>query len=99
MNLPGRRIGVIVIAFSVSTGVWSQGNSNTMPAPVLVLDPCKRDVLRHQANIDFVRKTLGDKAATELDAKFLSKDEWDALLLKDGYCGISDRLREKRLIK
>ena len=99
MHLPVRFIGVTVIVFGFSTGVWSQGNSNAMAAPVLALDPCKRDVLRYQANMEFVRKTLGEKAATELDARFLPKDEWDALLMKDGYCGISDRLREKRLTK
>ena len=99
MHFPVSFIGVTIVLCSATTGVWSQGNSNSMAPPVLVLDLCKRDVVRYQANIEFVRKTLGEKAAAELDAKFLPKEEWDSLLMKDGYCGVSQRLRDKRLTK
>ena len=78
-------------------GVLGQGNSAVMEAPAAVLDPCKRDVMKYQSNIDLVRKSLGDKAASALEAKFLSRADWDALLLKEGYCGISRKLRENKL--
>ncbi|MCY7306833.1 MAG: hypothetical protein LH632_11930, partial [Rhodoferax sp.] len=76
--------------------VVAQGNSATMAAPVPVVDPCKRDVLKYQANIDLVRKSLGDKAAAELEARFMGKAQWDALLLREGYCGIARLLREQK---
>lgn len=81
----------------VPFGVLGQGNSAVMQAPAKVLDSCKRDVMKYQSNIDLVRKSLGDKAAGALEAKFLSRADWDALLLKDGYCGISRKLREQKL--
>ena len=74
-----------------------QGNSAAMDAPVNVADPCKRDVLKYQGNIELVRKSLGDRAAAELEAKFMGRAEWNALLLKDGYCGVSRKLREQKL--
>ncbi len=80
------------------TQVAAQGNAPSMAPPVLVNDPCKRDVLVYQSNIELVRKTLGDKAAAEQDARFMSKAEWDATLLKEGYCGLSRRLRERKLV-
>ena len=77
----------------------AQGNSASMDAPALVVDICKRDVMKYQSNIELVRKSLGDKAAAELDAKFMDKAQWDATLLKDGYCGIARKLREQKLTK
>ncbi len=77
----------------------AQGNSSAMAPPVLATDPCKRDVLSYQANIELVRKSLGDNAAAELDAKFMSKAEWDATLLNAGYCGIAKKLRERKLVR
>lgn len=80
-----------------NAGAWAQGNSAAMAIPAAVVDPCKRDVLKYQANIDLVRRTLGEKAAADLDARFMGKAEWDALLLKEGYCGISRRLHASKL--
>ncbi len=77
----------------------AQGNSASMDAPALLVDVCKRDVMKYQSNIELVRKSLGDKAAAELDAKFMDKTQWDATLLKDGYCGIALKLREQKLTK
>ena len=99
MKKIGKRLGVIILVQCLCLGALAQGNSDALGSPVLVKDPCKRDVLQYQANIELVRKTLGDQNATELEAKFMSKSEWNALLLQDGYCGIAKRLREKKLTR
>ena len=90
---------VAVLLPAVCSVALPQGNSNAMKSPALVQDPCKSDVLRYQADIDFVRKALGDKAAAEQEDKFMQKKQWNAVLLDEGYCGISRRLREKKLVK
>ncbi len=99
MKNPSKRLGVLMLLAALGAGALAQGNSDALGAPVLAKDPCKRDVLQYQANIDLVRKTLGDPAAAELDAKFMPKSEWNAVLLQDGYCGIAQRLREKKLAR
>ena len=99
MNKIGLRLGVVVLFQGMGLGAMAQGNSDALGTPVLVKDPCKREVLQYQANIELVRKTLGDPHATELESKFMSKPEWNALLLQDGYCGIAQRLREKKLTR
>ena len=86
----------ILVALTMRPAI-GQGNSAAMEAPVNVADPCKRDVLKYQGNIHLVRKSLGDKAAAELEARFMGRTEWDALLLKDGYCGLARKLREQKL--
>jgi hypothetical protein len=84
--------------------VWAalagaQGNSASMEPPVLLADACKREVMKYQGNIDLVRKSLGDKAAEELEGRFMPRPQWDALLLKEGYCGIARRLRDQKLTR
>lgn len=93
------RLGALMLLQGLCVGALAQGNSDALGAPALAKDPCKRDVLQYQSNIDLVRKTLGDQAAAELDAKFMTKPEWNALLQQGGYCGIAQRLREKKLTR
>lgn len=98
-----RELLVVSVAFMLLTGIpvqsaLAQGNSAALPNPALVADACKRDVLKYQANIELVRKTLGDDQANALAARFMRKPEWDALLLSEGYCGLAKRLREQRLV-
>ena len=81
-----------------AAGVCAQGNSAALPSPALAVDACKRDVLKYQAQIEFVRKSLGDKEADALAARFMTKAEWDALLLSEGYCGLAKRLRARKLV-
>ncbi len=99
MKKMGKRLSVVLLVQGLCLGALAQGNSDALGSPVLVKDPCKRDVLQYQANIELVRKTLGDQNATELEARFMSKTEWNALLLQDGYCGIAQRLRERKLTR
>lgn len=95
----GKGLGALVLLQGLHAGALAQGNSDALGQPVFVKDPCKRDVLQYQANLGVVRNTLGEKAAAELEAKFMSKAEWNALLLQDGYCAIAQRLREKKLTR
>ena len=100
----GRRCrALLAIAVALGSlfaeGARAQGNSAAMHAPVLVVDACKRDVLRYQANVDLVRKSLGERAAAELEGRFLSREQWDSVLLSEGYCGLSRRLRERHLTR
>lgn len=99
MKNTSKRLGALMLLQGMCVAAMAQGNSDALGAPALAKDPCKRDVLRYQANIDLVRKTLGDAAAVELDARFMPKPEWNALLLQSGYCGIAQRLREKGLTR
>lgn len=96
-TLPAVLLGTLLLMFV--DGAAAQGNSATMGEPSLANDPCKRDVLKYQANIDLVRKSLGEAAAAELDARFMPRAEWDAVLLKQGYCGIARKLREQKLAR
>jgi hypothetical protein len=99
MKKIGKRLAVILLVQGVCLGALAQGNSDALGSPVLVKDPCKRDVLLYQANIELVRKTLGESQAKELESKFMSKPDWNALLLQEGYCGIARRLRDKKLTR
>ena len=99
MRKIGKRLGVILLVQGLCLGALAQGNSDALGVPELAADPCKREVLQYQSNMALVRQTLGDQAAAELEAKFMSKSEWNALLLQDGYCGIAKRLREKKLTR
>ena len=93
--------GVLAAGLVVGWGaqVRAQGNSAALVPPLPVADACKRDVMKYQANIDLVRRSLGDKAADELEGRFMPRQQWDALLLTEGYCGIARRLREHRLTR
>ena len=93
------RLGVRHAGLLLAASVCAQGNSPALPAPVPAVDACKRDVLKYQAHIEFVRKTLGEQEADALAARFMAKAEWDALLLSEGYCGLSRRLRARKLVQ
>jgi len=84
------------IVWLACSSALSQGNSEALGAPDLAVNPCKHDVLQYQEGIAFVKKTLGEKAASDLAAKFMSKQQWDALLLNEGYCGIARALRTRK---
>lgn len=90
-------IGLLVA--SSTTGAFAQSNSAALPAPTAVVDPCKKDVLHFQEDLRTVRDTLGEAAAKKVQEDFLPQAQWNALLLSEGYCGISKRLREKKLVR
>jgi hypothetical protein len=74
------------------------GNSGATPPPSFVVDQCKRDVLAYQKNLEELRKNLGDKAAQEFADKFMTKEQWNDSLLRDGYCAIARGLKAARLL-
>jgi hypothetical protein len=86
----------LMLSLSAGTAV-AQGNSGAMGAPALVQDQCKREVLAYQKNLETLRKNLGDKAAQEFADKFMTKEEWNDSLLRDGYCAIARGLKAHRL--
>jgi hypothetical protein len=97
-RIVGVHLLLLIVMTLLTTGIaWSQGGTAAKSVPTSDVDPCKHDVLQYQSNIELVRKSLGDKAANELAAKFMSKTEWDAMLLSDGYCGIAWQLHMKKL--
>jgi len=89
----------VVSCLVTATGVLAQGSGAAAPAASApAADACRRDVLKYQSHLDFVRKSLGDQEADALAAKFMTRAEWEALLQKEGYCGLSRRLRAQKLI-
>ena len=88
--------GAVLIALSVAA--HAAGNSGATPPPSFVLDQCKRDVLAYQKNLEELRKRLGDKAAQEFADKFMTKEQWNDSLLRDGYCAIARGLKAARLL-
>ena len=95
-NLPGLIPLFVVLTLSNSPS-WAQGNSAATGTPAFILDQCKRDVLAYQKNLETVRKSLGDKAAQEFADKFMTKEQWNESLLRDGYCAIARGLKANRL--
>lgn len=77
----------------------AQGNSPALPTPKFVVDPCKKDVLKFQEDLRALKVAMGDKAALDFQNKFMSREAWDAVLLNEGYCGLSKRLRERKLVR
>ena len=77
----------------------AQGNSAALPAPKFVVDPCKKDVLKFQEDLRALEAAMGEVAAREFQNKFMAREAWDAVLLNEGYCGLSKRLREKKLVR
>lgn len=93
-----RAMAALCAALTVlAGGVWAQGNSAATGTPAFVQDQCKREVLAYQKNLEALRKNLGDKAAQEFANKFMTKEEWNDSLLRDGYCAIARGLKAHRL--
>jgi hypothetical protein len=95
-NAPGLIPLFLVLALSTSPS-WGQGNSAATGTPTFILDQCKREVLAYQKNLEALRKSLGDKAAQEFADKFMTKEQWNDSLLRDGYCAIARGLKANRL--
>ena len=90
---------LLCVAMVPAAGVaHAAGNSGATPPPSFVLDQCKHDVMTYQKNIEELRKTMGDKAAQEFADKFMTKEQWNESLLRDGYCSIARGLKAARLL-
>lgn len=59
---------------------------------------CLNDISRFEQNLVLVRQSNGDKAAGELREKLLPATKEIEILTKEGYCGLSRHLRDKKLI-
>jgi hypothetical protein len=96
VSAPGLVTVFALLALSAGPS-WAQGNSAAAGTPTFILDQCKRDVLAYQKNLETVRKSLGNKAAQEFADKFMTKEQWNESLLRDGYCAIARGLKANRL--
>ena len=83
---------------TLSVAAHAAGNSGANGTPSFVIDQCKRDVMAYQKNLEELRKNLGDKAAQEFADKFMTKEQWNESLLRDGYCAIARGLKAARLL-
>ncbi len=86
------------VLFSTAGAANSAGNSGATPPPSFIVDQCKRDVMTYQKNLEALRKSLGDKEAQAFADKFMTKEQWNESLLRDGYCAIARGLKAARLL-
>lgn len=85
--------------------LWSAAQAQTgaaaPPADATVAlsapDACKREYVKFEEAIGFLRRTQGNEAAAALKEKLLPARLQDEILLRDGYCGLARYLREKKL--
>jgi len=89
---------LFAVPMSLSGLAHAAGNSGANGTPSFVIDQCKRDVMAYQKNLEELRKNLGDKAAQEFADKFMTKEQWNDSLLRDGYCAIARGLKAARLL-
>ena len=95
----GTHLLMLLSALWAPSGVaHAAGNSGATPPPAFVTDQCKRDVLAYQKNLEELRKRLGEKAAQEFADKFMTKEQWNDSLQRDGYCAIARGLKAARLL-
>ena len=76
---------------------WAQGNSAALTPQLQAPDPCKQEVSKFEQTIGFIRQTQGNKAAAELKEKLLPAKVENEILFKDGYCGLAQYIRDKKL--
>lgn len=79
-----------------TTPAWGQTTPNGVSKD-MTAEACKRDVLRFEEAIGFVRQSQGPEAAAALKEKLLPAAVANDLLMKEGYCGIARHLKEKKL--
>ena len=87
----------LLILFTCALQAQAQGNSAVLMSNLHTNDPCRTNVTRFEQAIGFVRQSQGNQAAAELKEKLLPARLENAILFKDGYCGLSAYLHEKRL--
>lgn len=77
----------------------AQGNSAALTHNFETSDPCRVAVSKFEQTIGLIRNIQGNQAAAELKEKLLPAKVENAILFKDGYCGLVAYLREKKLDK
>jgi hypothetical protein len=64
---------------------------------VSIQDPCRVDVAKFERAIGFIRQNQGSQAAADLKERLLPAKLENEILFKDGYCGLSKYLKDKKL--
>lgn len=59
---------------------------------------CQNDISKFEQTLMLVRQTSGEKAAGELKEKLLPATQQTEILAKEGICGLSKHLRDRKLI-
>ena len=75
----------------------AQGNSAALLSNFQGNDPCRTNVSRFEQAIGFIRQSQVNQAAADLKEKLLPARLENAILYKDGYCGLAAYLHEKKL--
>ncbi len=90
----------LILALLLATACsWALGQGNSAIGPKTEAEnPCHNEVSKFEQVIGFVRQTQGNKAAAELKEKLIPAKVETDILMKDGYCGLSKYLRERKLI-
>ncbi|MDB5931522.1 MAG: hypothetical protein JWR60_3229 [Polaromonas sp.] len=60
---------------------------------------CQGKVLEFERAIGFVRQTAGGQLTSSVKERLLPAKLEQDILMKDGYCGLADYLRSRKLIK
>ena len=90
---------VILLALTLPLQANAQSNTPSLEPSFQVVDPCKVSVVKFEETIAFIRNSQGVKAAAELKEKLLPAKLANDILFKDGYCGLANYLREKKLTR
>jgi hypothetical protein len=93
---------VAVLGFSAWLLMGSStSQAQTKPAVVAQAiptpDSCRKEVLRFEETIAFVRQAQGNEAAAAVKERLLPAKVANDLLLNEGYCGLARHLKERGL--
>jgi hypothetical protein len=79
------------------TGAAGAATTVNADLSVQIEDPCRMEVSKFERAIGFIRQNQGNQAATELKEKLLPAKLESEILMKDGYCGLAQYIRDKKL--
>lgn len=88
-----------VFALMSTLQVSAQSSTPALEPTFKAVDPCRASVVKFEETILFIRQSQGAQAAKDLKEKLLPAKLENDILYKDGYCGLANYLREKKLIR
>ena len=97
MNLTNLMSAALPILLTCALQVQAQGNSAALTPNLQSNDPCRSNVSKFEQAIGFIRQSQGNQAAADLKEKLLPARLENAILIRDGYCGLAAYLHEKKL--
>lgn len=88
--------GLLALAGTAATAASPGATDNTASFTPLP-NACKSEVAKFEETIGFIRQHQGNAAAAVLKEKLLPAKTEAELLATQGYCGLANYLREKKL--